>query len=101
MKPTEIEKQNLEAHVEICAVRYASLETKLDNLEHRIDKVELHLIDIKDRLIASLQPQPQPQQSKADAPKENADPYKTMIAIGTTIIGVLITGIITLLVKLS
>jgi hypothetical protein len=99
MKPTEIEKQNLEAHVEICAVRYASLETKLDNLEHRIDKVELHLIDIKDRLIASLQPQPQ--QSKADAPKENADPYKTMIAIGTTIIGVLITGIITLLVKLS
>lgn len=99
MKPTEIEKQNLEAHVEICAVRYASLETKLDNLEHRIDKVELHLIDIKDRLIASLQPQQQ--QSKADAPKENADPYKTMIAIGTTIIGVLITGIITLLVKLS
>ena len=101
MKPTEIEKQNLEAHVEICAVRYASLETKLDNLEHRIDKVELHLIDIKDRLIASSQPQPQQQQSKADAPKENADPYKTMIAIGTTIIGVLITGIITLLVKLS
>lgn len=99
MKPTEIEKQNLEAHVEICAVRYASLETKLDNLEHRIDKVELHLIDIKDRLIASLRPQQQ--QSKADAPKENADPYKTMIAIGTTIIGVLITGIITLLVKLS
>ena len=99
MKPTEIEKQNLEAHVEICAVRYASLETKLDNLEHRIDKVELHLIDIKDRLTASLQPQQQ--QSKADAPKENADPYKTMIAIGTTIIGVLITGIITLLVKLS
>jgi len=100
MKPTEIEKQNLEAHVEICAVRYASLETKLDNLEHRIDKVELHLIDIKDRLVASLQTQ-QPQQPKADAPKESADPYKTMIAIGTTIIGVLITGIITLLVKLS
>ena len=104
MKPTEIEKQNLEAHVEICAVRYASLETKLDNLEHRIDKVELHLIDIKDRLIASLRPQQQQSKAdapKADAPKENADPYKTMIAIGTTIIGVLITGIITLLVKLS
>jgi len=105
MKPTEIEKQNLEAHVEICAVRYASLETKLDNLEHRIDKVELHLIDIKDRLVASLQTsqpqQPKADAPKADAPKESADPYKTMIAIGTTIIGVLITGIITLLVKLS
>ena len=83
MKPTEIEKQNLEAHVEICAVRYANLETKLDNLEHRMDKVELHLIDIKDRLIANLQPQQpqQPQQPKADAPKESADPYKTMIPL--------------------
>jgi chaperonin cofactor prefoldin len=92
MIATEIEKQNLEAHVEICAVRYASLETKLNNLEARMDKVEAHLIDIKTCLA-----------SKETAPSkgEDANPYKTMIAIGTTIIGVLITGIITLLVKLS
>jgi len=55
--------------------------------------------------VASLQTsqpqQPKADAPKADAPKESADPYKTMIAIGTTIIGVLITGIITLLVKLS
>lgn len=49
-KPTEIEKQNLEAHVEICAVRYANLENKLDNLENRMDKLEGHLVDIKDSL---------------------------------------------------
>jgi hypothetical protein len=48
-KPTEIEKQNLEAHVEICAVRYANLETKLENLEHRMDKLEGYL-GIKDSL---------------------------------------------------
>ncbi len=46
-KPTEIEKQNLEAHVEICAVRYANLESKLENLEHRMDKLEGYLIGIK------------------------------------------------------
>lgn len=52
--PTDIEKKNLEAHVEICAVRYANLETKLENLENRMDdfddrmdKFEGHLIDIK------------------------------------------------------
>lgn len=93
MITTEIEKQNLEAHVEICAVRYASLEAKLSNLEHRMDKVESHLIDIKTALA-----------TKTDQPKssgEDSAPYKTMIAIGTTIVGVLITGIITLLVKLS
>jgi hypothetical protein len=49
-KPTEIEKQNLEAHVEICAVRYSNLETKLENLEHRIDKLEGYLVSIKESL---------------------------------------------------
>ena len=53
-KPTEIEKESLEAHVELCAVRYNNLEQKLDNLEQRIDKLELHLIGIKDSIDAKL-----------------------------------------------
>jgi hypothetical protein len=48
--PSEIEKQSLEAHVEICAVRYSNLETKLENLEHRMDKLEGYLVSIKDSL---------------------------------------------------
>lgn len=54
MSTTEIEKENLEAHVEICAERYKNLETKLHNLEDKIveldtrmDKFETHLVDIK------------------------------------------------------
>jgi hypothetical protein len=54
-KPTEIEKQNLEAHVEICAVRYSNLETKLENLEHRMDKLEGYLVSIKDSLDEKLE----------------------------------------------
>ena len=95
---TEIEKQNLEAHVEICAVRYATLETKLNNLEKRMDKVEEYLIDIKTCLASVVQAH---STEKPTPQGENANPYKTMITIGTTIIGVLITGIITLIVKLS
>ena len=48
--PSEIEKQSLEAHVEICAVRYSNLETKLENLEHRMDKLEGYLVGIKESL---------------------------------------------------
>jgi hypothetical protein len=96
MITTEIEKQNLEAHVEICAVRYASLEQKLSNLESRMDRVDEHLMDIKTTLALVTQSREQPTSAK-----DSDGPYKTMIAIGTTIIGVLITGIITLLVKLS
>jgi len=53
--PTDIEKKNLEAHVEICAVRYANLETKLSNLEQRMDKLEVYLVGIKDSLEAKFE----------------------------------------------
>jgi hypothetical protein len=97
MIATEIEKQNLEAHVEICAVRYASLESKLNNLESRMDRVDEHLIDIKTALATVTQQD----RAQSKPQGEDANPYKTMIAIGTTIIGVLITGIIALIAKLS
>ena len=50
MSTTKIEKENLEAHVEICAERYKNLETKLENLEQRMDGFETHLIEIKNSL---------------------------------------------------
>jgi ABC-type multidrug transport system ATPase subunit len=76
-KPTEIEKQNLEAHVELCAVRYGNLETKLNNLEERMDKLELHLIDIKNSLTDKI--------SGGD---------KQTISIFTTLMGVVLAGLI-------
>ena len=79
-EPTDIEKKSLEAHVELCAERYANLDTKLCNLETRMDKFESHLVDIKDSLS-----------------NNDSGHYKTLITIGTTIIGVLVAGIITLL----
>ena len=76
-KPTEIEKQNLEAHVELCAVRYGNLETKLNNLEERMDKLELHLIDIKNSLSDKI-----------------AGGDKQTISIFTTMMGVVLAGLI-------
>jgi len=84
MAGTNIEKKSLEAHVELCAERYSSLDTKLCNLEERMDKVEDHLVDIKNALAT-----------------QDSGQYKTLVAIGTTIIGVLITGLITLGVHIA
>jgi len=53
--PSQIEKESLEAHVEICAVRYSNLETKLSNLEQRMDKLEGYLVGIKDSLDDKLE----------------------------------------------
>lgn len=52
---TEIEKKNLEAHVELCAERYKSLDNKLDTVEQRVSgvekKLELKMIAVETALV--------------------------------------------------
>jgi hypothetical protein len=38
--PTAIEKENLEAHVELCAQRYDALETRLSSVEKKINTLQ-------------------------------------------------------------
>lgn len=62
---TDIEKKNLEAHVELCAERYKSLDGKLDSVERRVTQVEKKLdtkmnaveaaLDEIKRMIVSMQ----------------------------------------------
>ena len=78
---TNIEKTNLEAHVELCAERYEKLETKLQNVESKVERLESHVLEIKQALAGAGDKQ-----------------SKQLIAIGTAIISVLITGLITVLV---
>jgi len=39
-KPTDIEKENLEAHVELCAQRYDALERRLSSVEGKITTLQ-------------------------------------------------------------
>ena len=50
---TEIEKKNLEAHVELCAERYKNLDNKLDTVEKRVSDVEKKL-DLKMNAVESI-----------------------------------------------
>lgn len=81
--PTDIEKINLEAHVELCAERYRSLEEKLDQVDQRISALEKHVIVIKDSIT-----------------NKTSGINKQLLAIATTIIGVLLTANITLIINL-
>ncbi len=40
METTDIEKENLEAHVELCAARYGSLERRLSNIETKVSALQ-------------------------------------------------------------
>jgi chromosome segregation ATPase len=79
---TDIEKKSLEAHVELCAERYAALDSKLESLEQKVDKLESHIVSIKETLAGVGDKQ-----------------SRQLLTIGTAIITVLLTGMITLLVN--
>ena len=81
---TDIEKENLEAHVELCAERYKQLENKLTDLDERMTKVEGYLVEIKESIS-----------------NKTGDTTKTIITIGTTVVGVMFTAIISLLIHLA
>jgi prefoldin subunit 5 len=86
MATTDIEKENLEAHVELCAERYKNLEQKLDSFEKRMTTVEEHLVAIRNNIT-----------QKPAGETSNSD--KTIISIGTAIVAALISTITVLLVN--
>lgn len=71
-----IEKTNLEAHVELCAERYDYLQDKLETLNNRMDTIDTTLSELK-TLVSSMKDQRQSQ----------------LISWGVSIIGVLITAL--------
>ena len=45
MEPTtSLEKTSLEAHVDLCALRYAQLDTRLNHLEKKVDSIHTDII---------------------------------------------------------
>jgi hypothetical protein len=42
---TELEKTNLEAHVDLCAIRYEALEGRLGKVETKIDNIHNDMIN--------------------------------------------------------
>ena len=41
---TSLERQSLEAHVDLCALRYAQLDTRLNHLEKKVDTIHDDII---------------------------------------------------------
>ena len=41
---TNLDKQSLEAHVDLCAMRYLNLDTRLTNLENKVDSIHTDIV---------------------------------------------------------
>lgn len=43
-RTTQLERESLEAHVDLCAIRYEQLDTRLTTLETKVDQVHNDII---------------------------------------------------------
>ena len=75
--PTDIEKESLEAHVELCAQRYDAMKDNMERMEIRLTNVETIVKQIKDMLVE----------------KENKA-YIKLLNLGIAIIGSLLTALL-------
>jgi chromosome segregation ATPase len=72
---SELEKESLEAHVDLCSERYNGLHRELKNLSSRMDKFEQTLIEMRDMILSM-----------------KADRHKQLVTWGTAIIGALVAA---------
>ena len=75
--PTEIEKESLEANVELCAQRYDAMKDNMERMENRLTNVENIVVQIKNMLVE----------------KENKA-YIKLLNLGIAIIGSLLTALL-------
>jgi hypothetical protein len=45
MATTDLERTSLEAHVDLCALRYQQLDTRLTNLECKVETMHKEIVD--------------------------------------------------------
>jgi len=74
------EEQDLQTHVEICAIRYAGIETRMQNIDERFDRVEAELKD----LAASTNKNLSEIKSMLTGAKD--EKFKTIVTVAGTII---------------
>ena len=75
MATTDLEKENLEAHVELCSERHKSLHNKLNAIDSRLERNEVVLREVRDSVV-----------------KQNDARQRQMIGWGIAVIGTLATA---------
>jgi len=84
MQQSRLERENLEAHVDLCAERYRVLEEKLDNLDKKFDRLESAMKDLTEKQV-----------------NDKASSNKLLIGAAATVIAGLLSTVVLLLLNLQ
>jgi uncharacterized protein YdcH (DUF465 family) len=86
-QPTELEKESLEAHVDLCALRYEQMDKRLEQMDEKFKKIDTRF-DSLDSKIDKLE---------HDHKRGNTQIMVALIGATATIIGSFIAVIVSLL----
>lgn len=90
---TQLERTNLEAHVDLCAERYRTLKEELTKVDTRLDVIEVSVTQMREdnmRAFAEL---------RTDMIRSQQNFNKIMIGTAGTILAGVLTVIVTLLMR--
>lgn len=90
---TQIERENLEAHVDLCAERYRVLEEKVNNIDTRLTSIEKTVVSMREDSIREFG------RLREDMIRAQSTTNKIMMGTGGTIIAGVLTVIVTLLMS--
>lgn len=90
---TQLERENLEAHVDLCAERYRILEEKVNNIDTRLSNIEQTVVHMREDSIREFG------RLREDMVKAQNTTNKIMMGTGGTIVAGVLTVIITLLMQ--
>ena len=79
---TQLERESLEAHVDLCALRYETLERRFAQVDERMDRLEHKLDDLSDAIKDG-----------------NQSTIKVLIGAAATIVAGLLSTIVVLLMQ--
>jgi vacuolar-type H+-ATPase subunit D/Vma8 len=90
IQPTQLERTNLEAHVDLCAERYRTMEEKMSNIETRLSHIEKSVTSMREESIKAF----------SDMREQNAksNSYNNKILLGAA--GSIVAGVLTIIVTL-
>lgn len=91
---TQLERHNLEAHVDLCAERYRVLEKQINNVETRLDQIEDKVTSLREESIRSFS------QMREDNLKQSQTTNRIMLGAAASVVAGVLTVVVTIIMTM-
>jgi septal ring factor EnvC (AmiA/AmiB activator) len=91
---TQLERHNLEAHVDLCAERYRVLEKQINNVETRLDQIEEKVTSFREENIRAFA------DMREDNLKQNQTTNRIMLGAAASVVAGVLTVVVTIIMTM-